>query len=261
MDFDLTIQIVNYKTKIFLENCLGDLINDLKDSSINFQIKILDNFSGDNLSDLENRYLSEPRIRFYYAPENKGFGAGHNFLVTQSKSKYILILNPDIRFVEKDSILRLLNFIKKDQSIKVVGPQLVNIKNKIQKWDHGELFGLWAYIASKLGRSFYKKREKSIEVSWVSGACFLVEREIFERVGGFDQRFFLYKEEEDFCLRIRQVGGKIFYNPLIKILHFNSVVARKNVYMQESQEYFTEKHIKNWLFYHLSKILNKLKPF
>jgi len=68
-------------------------------------------------------------------------------------------------------------------------------------------------------------------------------------VGGFDEQFFLYKEEEDLCLRIRQEGLEIIYVPSIRAMHYGSVVASKDEYMPRSNRYFTEKHfVKKWYY-------------
>ena len=111
---DLVIQIVNYKTKDYLGSLLADLIKDLENSELKYEINILDNNSGDNLLEIENKYRQQ-NVSFYYSDKNLGFGGGHNFLSKKSNSKYILILNPDIRFIEKRTIDRLFFRISNDE--------------------------------------------------------------------------------------------------------------------------------------------------
>lgn len=253
---DLVIQIVNYKTKDYLGSLLADLIKDLENSELKYEINILDNNSGDNLLEIENKYRQQ-NVSFYYSDKNLGFGGGHNFLSKKSNSKYILILNPDIRFIEKRTIDRLFFRISNDEKIKVVGPKLLTEERKPQAWDHSELKSLLAKISLWSGNSYWKNRDKTIEVAWVSGAVFLIEKLIFDKINGFDEKFFLYKEEEDLCLRIRNLGYDILYIPDIKIMHIGSVVAKLSNHMQKSMEYFLKKHFKNKFGYFFFKLLSK----
>lgn len=254
---NLAIQIVNYKTKDYLSNLLVDLIKDLENSKLEYRINILDNNSGDNLSSLENKY-SQQNVSFYYSDKNLGFGGGHNLLAQKTDAKHILILNPDIRFVEEKTIERLFSKIKDSNKVKVIGPKLITKKKEAQVWDHGELKGFLAKISLRCGNSFWKNRNTIAEVAWVSGAVFLIEKLIFDKVGGFDENFFLYKEEEDLCLRIRKLGYKILYTPDIRIVHIGSVVAKKSEHMRISVEYFLDKHFKNKSGYFFFKFLNKI---
>lgn len=239
---NIAIQIVNYNTKKYLINCINGVLNDLKNSNLSYEILVLDNASQDNLKDLEENYQSK-KVKFFYTDKNKGFGAGHNLLAQKSKSDYILILNPDIKFIEKNTTERLLNGLRENTKYKVSGPKLITAEKQSQPWDHGEITGLWAWFMSKTGRSFWKERNNLTKSTWVAGTFFLIERNIFEKINGFDEKFFLYKEEEDLCLRIRKLGFDIIYNPKIKVLHYGSVVASKGKFMQKSNRYFIDKHL------------------
>lgn len=254
---DLSIQLVNYKTKDYLKNCLEDLVKDLKDSKLKYEVNILDNNSGDNLSDIENEHKQQ-NISFYFSDKNLGFGGGHNLLSKKSSAKYILILNPDISFIERKTIDRLFSKIKNESKIKVVGPKLLTEKHKPQVWDHGELKGLLAKIALGCGNNHWKNRSKVAKVAWVSGAVFLIEKAVFDETNGFDEKFFLYKEEEDLCLRVRNLGYEILYTPDVKMMHIGSVVAKKSEHMPKSMEYFLEKHFRDKLNYRFFKLLYKI---
>ncbi len=234
----LTIQVVNYKTKKYLDECLESILNDLASASFLFEILVLDNHSGDDLSGLEKKY---PAVRFYYSDKNGGFGAEHNFLAQKSEGEYILILNPDIKIVQPNTTVRLIK-LAGEAGAAVVGPKLINEKGQ-QHWDHGELGK--NPIKNKLGLSYWKVRKNRGEVAWVSGAVFLVRRGEFEKIGGFDEKFFLYKEEEDLCLRLRQTGLKVIYDPSIEVFHHGSVVASAAKFMPRSHLYFLKKHFRD----------------
>ena len=76
----------------------------------------------------------------------------------------------------------------------------------------------------------------------MSGAVFLIRNDAWQAVGGFDERYFLYKEEEDLCLQLRRKGWSIYYNAEIVVRHIGSVVASKSVHMERSQKYFIDKN-------------------
>lgn len=262
MKYDLVIQLVNYNTKKYLVDCLNDVIKDLQNSKINYVISVLDNNSNDDLKDLEEIY-KDKKVFFYYSKKNLGFGGGHNFLAKKYNAKYVLLLNTDLKFIESNSIKRLYDFLIENyqNNVKVVGPKLVMKNGKSQPFDHGEFKGIFGKITNWIGNTYWKNRDEILECSWVSGAVFMVEKNVFDEIGGFDENFFLYKEEEDLCLRLREKGYKVFYNPLVKVLHFGSVVAKKSKFMKNSHKYFIDKHFKNKKRYFFIKIVTYCKYF
>jgi len=248
---NIVIQIINYKTKKYLKKCLETLFNDLKNAKFSYHINVLDNASDDDLSELEYLYKNE-KISFYYSDKNLGFGNGNNFLSKKIVADYLLFINPDIRLIEKNTIGRLYEKIQKNEKVKVIGPQLITINNKVQKWDHGDYKGLKAWVMNNIGSSFYTERNTDSEVAWISGAFFLIENKVFKKIGKFDKNFFLYKEEEDLCLRIREANMKILYHPNVKVLHHGSVVASKNDFMKASIDYYIKKNFEGTFKYKLA---------
>lgn len=243
---DLFIQIINFNTKLYLINCLKSIFWDLSDSKLSFEINILDNNSDDDLSDLKNFFSDSEKesLKIYRSYKNLGFGGGHNYLAKNTQAKYLLLLNPDIVIEEKGSIERLYNRIIGEPSVKVIGPNLYDKNGKNQAWDHGENRGLAVKVLNEFGLGFWKSRKKEADCAWVSGAVFLIEKSIFDKVDGFDENFFLYKEEEDLCLRIKTINRKyrVLYFPEVKIMHIGSVVAKKSIYFLASYKYFLKKH-------------------
>ena len=110
--------------------------------------------------------------------------------------------------------------------------------------DHGELRGFRARVAQAAGHSHYRRRSEAADVAWVSGAACLVAREWFDRVGGFDPGFFLFKEEEDLFLRIRRAGGRVRYQPAVRVRHDGGVVASRDEHLAASVERFADKHVR-----------------
>lgn len=253
---DVAIQIINYNTKEYLSACLNMLLKDLEKTDIKYSISVLDNNSNDCLTKLQGVF-NKRNISFYFSNKNLGFGGGHNYLSKKNNAKYLLILNPDIEIIELKTVQRLFKKINNKKNIKVLGPKLLTRDKQPQAYDHGELNGIVSKIAIRSGNSYWKNRNKPIKCAWISGAVLLIEKQIFELIGGFDEKFFLYKEEEDLCLRVRQKGYEIFYDPTIKVMHYGSAF-QKSIYIKKSVEYFLKKHFKDKFGYKFFKFLNQI---
>jgi N-acetylglucosaminyl-diphospho-decaprenol L-rhamnosyltransferase len=233
---DVAIQLVNYRTRAHLEECLPTVLADAPGALV----LVLDNASGDDLSELAARH---PEVQFVHGERNVGYGAGHNLLAARHDAAALLLLNPDTRFIEPRTVERLLEPLERD--VHAVGPRLVSATGDWDPRDHGELHGFRARVAQAAGTSHYRRREEPVDAAWVSGACCLVAREAFDAVGGFDPEFFLYKEEEDLFLRIRQAGGRVRYQPSVTVRHDGAAVAARDVHMPESAARFADKHIRS----------------
>ncbi|HEX2015290.1 MAG TPA: glycosyltransferase family 2 protein [Solirubrobacteraceae bacterium] len=236
---NVAVQIVNYNTRAHLERCVESLRADLDSSPIEYRIEVLDNASADDLSSLPGRF---DRLRVHHSATNLGFGAGHNLLAREACAERLLILNPDVQIVAPDTVVRLLAALRGTPGAAVVGPRLVDARGASQRYDHGRLHGLRARVALAAGDSYWRASDRRREVAWVSGAAMLVMRSEFAAVGGFDEGLFLYKEEEDLCLRLRRRGGRILYEPSVVVRHEGSVVARREEHIGASVEYFVAKH-------------------
>lgn len=238
----VSIQLVNYNAKKYLATCLNELFKDIEDAPFAYEVLVLDNHSDDDLSDLEQLY--EKRVTFFKSAINLGFGGGHNFLAEKATGEYLLLLNTDLRFVQEKTIERLVKSITMNTA-QVVGPKLIKENGQVQRWDHGDLTGARAKVAISFGEKIWLNQKSVTKVAWVSGAVFLIEKSIFDIIGRFDENYFLYKEEEDLCLRIRQANGIIVYDPSITVLHIGSVVAKKSKFMNASKKYYKQKNILN----------------
>ncbi|MEI7750185.1 MAG: glycosyltransferase family 2 protein [Candidatus Moraniibacteriota bacterium] len=224
---DIRIQIVNYKTKPYLLDCIASMREELESASFSYSFALLDNASGDDLSDIPKRFPWLKNLEIIQGTKNLGFGAGHNLLAKGADEKYLLILNPDIKFIEPDTIRRLLDEMKRSRS-QIVGPRLITAEGKRQAWDHGGWHGTMCYFKSACGINESRSDAKMRRSIWVSGAVFLIERNCFDRVSGFDEQFFLYAEEIDLCDRVRKNKGVVMYVPDINVLHLGGVVANRN---------------------------------
>ena len=236
MALDVAIQIVNYRTRAHLEECLPTVLADAPGA----RVLVLDNASGDDLSELAARH---PEVEFVDGERNLGFGAGHNLLAARHDAAALLLLNPDTRIVEPRTVERMAGALGGD--VHAVGPRLVSASGEWDPRDHGELDGFRARVAQAAGTSHYRRRSEPADAAWVSGAACLVARHAFDAVGGFDPGFFLYKEEEDLFLRIRHAGGRVRYLPSVTVRHDGAAVASRELHLPDSAARFADKHIRS----------------
>jgi N-acetylglucosaminyl-diphospho-decaprenol L-rhamnosyltransferase len=242
MPVQLAIQVVNYRTRRYLERCLETVVSDLAPGAVSYEINLLDNASGEDLEPLATRFAN---CNAFSASENLGFGGGHNLLAEKTEAPYLLILNPDIEVVMPGSIERLIALVAGDDRVKAVGPKLQLADGSPQPYDHGRLHGLRATIALNGGHSYWRATDVRQEVAWVSGAAMAIERAAFANVAGFDSRLFLYKEDEDLCLRVREGGGAVVYEPAVVMRHHEGVVADRHRELTAATSYFFAKHYAN----------------
>ena len=219
------------------------MVSDLEGSATHYEINLLDNDSGEDLAEVAERFAGgRERCRAFAASSNLGFGGGHNLVARQTDAPYLLILNPDVEVTEPSSIERLLALVRGDDRVKAAGPKLVLADGSAQPYDHGRLHGVRAEIALRGGHSYWRATSVRQEVAWVSGAAMLIERAAFAAVGGFDEQLFLYKEDEDLCLRLRQAGGTVVYEPAVTLRHVGSVVTDRPRDLATASSYFFAKH-------------------
>ena len=252
---DVRIQIVNYKTKAFVVECLHSVAA-AEDDGTTRSIAILDNASGDDLSDLPALFPALS-LEIHHGTANVGFGAGHNFLAKCGDARFLLMLNPDTRFVEAKTLARLVQRAV-SAGAQVVGPRLVSADGRSQRWDHGELLGVLARIAMRTGNSLWKPQTMPTPAAWIAGAACLIDKTWFDSLDGFDERFFLYKEDEELCLRVRDLGGAVVYDPTITVMHHCGVIARKSEHLARSTSLFLEKHFQHRPGFALLGLMNRL---
>ena len=241
MALGLSVQVVNYRTREHLQPCLSSLLAALERTPLSARLAVYDNASGDDLSELETRFAG--RVEFVYGDVNLGFGAAQNRLAAPTDAAWICCVNPDVVADEPGVLERLLDAAEKSGAT-VAGPLLRTPDGAPQRWDHGELHGLRARIANGAGHAHWRPRAERTDVAWVSGAFLLVRGDAFRAAAGFDEGFFLDKEEEDLCRRIRHAGGTVLYVPDARATHIGGVVAgRDPAQLAASTERYVGKHL------------------
>ncbi len=257
---DLSIIIVNYKSKEKLQNCLQSIyqanLNRLK-----WEIIVVENNSGDDLGGLDE---DKDNLKLILSDKNLGMGGGNNLGIKHSKGQYILISNPDIVF-KKDCISKLYQQIRNNEEIALVGPKLLYPDGSLQ-YSSARFPKIYlpllrrtfiGYFFPNFSNNYFLKfdsYDKIREVDWLLGACFIVRREQFFLSQGklFDERFFMYFEDVDLCRRIKQAKKKTIYLPSAVAIHDHArASARHRWYLAIFKDKLAKEHIKSWWRYFL----------
>lgn len=251
---NLSIQIVNFRSRQYLEDCLFSIEKNLP-ADIKTEIIIINN-DKDSLGDIFSGRKGGFAGRTIEIGKNIGFGKAHNTGFRESRGEHILFLNPDTKALP-GALEKLLGAFAKDEKIGIAGPLLVDSSGEIQ----ADCFGAGRTPFSTIGGKIFSPKKyfpeaggESFEVDWVSGGAMMVRRDIFEKAGGFDGNFFMYFEDVDFCLRAKKAGCAVVIVPAARIFHesgksFESEREKKKHYYA-SQDYYLRKHfglIRAWL--------------
>jgi GT2 family glycosyltransferase len=250
--FDLSIVIVNFNTPELTKACIESVKK--YTTSIKYEIVLIDN-----------------------SKDNKGFTGGNNLGIKKSKGRYVLLLNSDT-LIHDNVLGEMISWMDK-QSLslrdKKIGIASCALKNK-----DGSLQGTGGYFPTllrvfswmtiqdfpfvdKFILPFHPTKEKSFlknedfyktekELDWVTGAFFLIRKEVIDEIGGLDEEYFMYTEETDFCFRAKEKGWKVIYNPKWFITHFGGASSTGNEFSVMSEykniKLFYRKHYPKWQY-------------
>ncbi|HLB50765.1 MAG TPA: glycosyltransferase family 2 protein [Patescibacteria group bacterium] len=233
--------IVNYRSRHLLSECLASLSRGCMAS---YEVIIINN---DHEPLSRQLFGDTPAIQIIENGRNCGFGAAINRGAASARGAFLCFFNPDARIAGKN-FSSLLSFFEKDDTLGLVGGRLVQKNGAVQPWSAGEEVTLWSTIWHKVTSRQHMPwhSEKNRSVAWISGAAMVIRKEIFDVLGGFDERFFLYFEDVDLCRRSRELGKKILYVPSVRIIHHGGGSVKSRVvqrqYYDASQELYFEKH-------------------
>lgn len=233
----LDIVIVNWNSGEQLRQCLASIEAADRDGFVLSRVCVVDNASqDDSLNEIERYKLP---IQIIHNDQNKGFGAACNQAATGNLADYLLFLNPDIKLFE-NSLQRPLAFMEKTENKEagIVGIQLVDDSGHVTRncarfptpaHFLAKMFGLDRLLPRYFPSYFMKEWDHSETriVDHVMGAFFLVRRSVFESLGGFDERFFVYLEDLDFSCRAYQAGWKSVYLAPAQAYHAGGGVSRQ----------------------------------
>lgn len=222
--------MLNYNSKYFPKMCVEAFYRSKFDGK--FEFIAVDNASTEEISlGYLEKAAAEGLVKLIKTPKNLGFGGGNNFGAAQAVGKYILILNPDI-FVEPDSVAKMVAYMEAHPDVGVLGPKLVypngltqDSCRRLMKFSDLIIKRTFLRKIPFLGRKVAKyvmedfAHDKVQEVDLLVGACFIIPRAVYEKVGGFDTRYFLFMEDFDLCREIKKAGYKVVYFPETSVTH------------------------------------------
>ncbi len=219
----LTISIVNFNTDRYLSHLLKSL-EDIKDEG-SFEVYVVDNASTDNSLVLAKEKFQW--VNFIESKINLGFAKAHNLVLKKIYSEYVLILNPDTE-ITRDVLSYMINFMDKNPNVGAASCKVVLSDGSLDWAAHRGLPTPLASLLYFLGHdSLYhlsgKPMDKPHEVDGISGSFFLTRKSVLEKVGLFDEDYFMYAEDLDLSMRIKQAGFKIMYVPEVHIIHYKGV--------------------------------------
>lgn len=245
---EISASIVLYKEDT---QTLQTTINSFLNLPFSKKLFLIDNSPN---NDLENQFISE-EIIYKFVGKNIGFGAAHNLVINtiKNKSKYHLILNPDIQF-ELDVIPKLINKLSEETLLAMISPKVLCPNNQVQFTCRKFPTKLeLIYRRLKVFKNFTREQEyrninleKPFYPDFIHGCFMLFNTTDFIVINGFDERYFLYMEDVDICKKIDALGKRKMYFPLVSIFHHHRKGSSKKLNLLWIHFLSARKYFKKW---------------
>lgn len=268
MALKLSVIIVNYNVKYYLDQCIRSVLRAFEEMNTPAEIIVVDNHSVDGSVDyLEQRYPQKlfPMVRFVRSAHNLGFARANNIAIRQSRGEYVLLLNPDT-IVGEDALKASVDFMDVHEDAGAVGVRMLGAQGRramesrrglptpmvsffkmlgfCNRWPHHRLFGKY-YMG-------YLPWDEPCQIEVVSGAYCMLRRKALDEVGLLDEDFFMYGEDIDLSYRVLKGGYHNYYLP-VDILHYKGESTQKSSFryvhvFYEAMLIFFRKHYSGMTF-------------
>ena len=227
---DLSIIILSYNTRQLLKECLQSVFSSLQNSNLKFEIIVVDNASTDDSVAMVLKQFKA--VKLIESKKNMGYSKANNLAARGTKGKYLLFLNSDI-VVLNGAIDNLYRFIDQNIDASIAGGKLLNTGGKSAQPSCGPFyslpvsFGVLFLRGDHWGLTRYSP-DVVKKVDWVSGACFLLKKDIFNKIGGFDESIFMYMDEIDILYSASKKGYRTYFYPDAKFIHHGAASSKSN---------------------------------
>lgn len=227
--FDLSIIVVSYNTKEATLACLRSVIEQTR--TVSYEIIAIDNASTDQSAEAIRSEF--PNVALIASRENLGFAQANNVAARQARGKRILLLNPDT-LVQNGAIDALMNFANQNPRAGIWGGRTTFLDGKANPSCLGDIT-LWSILCRACGLTYvfprsaffnpesihmWDRLDRERDVDIVVGCFLLIDKSLWDTLGGFNPDFFMYGEEVDLCLRARKLGARPRMTPRATIIHF-----------------------------------------
>ncbi|MBI5729334.1 MAG: glycosyltransferase family 2 protein [Candidatus Magasanikbacteria bacterium] len=261
--YDVAVVIVNYKMKADIERCLASLFADLVSDPLSVKVVVVDNASGDDIKEfLQEKFPSVACLR---QETNSGFGAAQNVGLRSVEAKYYFALNPDTYFFPgRRLVRRLFDYMEAHPKIGVLGPKIVYPDGTLQ-YSCYRFPTFWQPIFSRthFGQEGRGKKvndvalmkdfdhKKTRPVDWVMGSAMFVRGAAVRQVGWFDERFWMYYEDSDWCRRMWEAGWPVYYahDMLLEHVHGRGSAKVPGIFKALIKNKLARVHLVSWLKY------------
>jgi GT2 family glycosyltransferase len=226
---NLSIIIVSWNTQDLLNACLASIFQ--FQPAFPLQVIVVDNDSGDGSPEMVQRHF--PAVCLLKNTVNLGFAAANNQGARAAAGRFLLFMNPDTQ-VHPGTLAGAVAFMEQHSEAGVMGCRTVNPNGSLQAtaFDFPDKLRIFAYVAG-LNRFFkisrFTDHSDLRNPDYVQGSFLIIKKELYDACGGFDERFFLYAEEVDLCMRVRAEGFKVYYYPDISITHYGGGSGRNSL--------------------------------
>ena len=250
---EVSIIIVNYNTCRLTCQCLDSIYSQV--NSVNYEVILVDNASTDNsVAEIKRNF---PGVKLITSDVNLGFGRANNLGARNANGKFLFLLNSDT-ILRNDPFVYFIDFYSQISKPAVIGTYLVDSNNDYTK-SAGTFYSIRKYLLMALRRYFpyfpsheeVPFQDKVVPVDYVIGADMFVDKNLFKRIGGFDEHIFMYFEDVEFCKRLASLGLQSYVIPGPDIVHFvkaSSTSQFSRIYNMASLMYCLRKEVNRFRF-------------
>jgi len=260
----ISVVIVSYNTREILKNCLDALFE--HSNGIDMEVFVVDNDSHDGSGNMVKNDF--PSVLLLVNNQNLGFAAANNQAFVLARGNYIILLNPDA-FIRPFSLERCVAFMDRTPSCGLCGGKIVSPAGQLEPSARRfpsalskllVLSGLRGKFPQSAILNYYEfggfAHDRPQEVDWVPGTFTIVRKKMLDEIGFFDERFFIYYEETDLCVRAKNAGWKIYFIPDAEVTHIggaSSKTRKDKSFDNKAAQVLIFRMRSEWLFYRKNK--------